>query len=256
MRNPVNADYQCPFINSRCVKRSHSGSKSTEPYPLCSVWKQGSLICVCPKRFFEAEMVPDVLEHCWPGKKPPENPRFAHEVKMEGVGNIDLVIADVLPSGTIRDFVSVELQAVDLTGSVYPAYEALINNRSLEEKPTYNVNWANVRKRYVDQIVKKGFFHHHWKSRIVSVVQSQLYYRLREDIQFVELDPKNPSSNIVFMTYDFDPVTIDDDDGMQQHTLRFRKAFGTSHDSLMMSALYRTPPPRDEFCLKIRDRLT
>ncbi len=21
MRNPVNADYECPFINSRCVKR-------------------------------------------------------------------------------------------------------------------------------------------------------------------------------------------------------------------------------------------
>jgi hypothetical protein len=171
---------------------------------------------------------------------------------MKGFGNVDLVVADVLPNGSIKDFISVELQAVDLTGSVYPAYEALINNRSLATKPTYAVNWANVRKRYVEQLVKKGFFHHHWQSRIISVIQLPFYDHLRANIQFDELDPKNPSSNVVFMVYDFDYSNID---GVDQHTLRLRRAIGTSHSSLMLSSLYRIAPPREQFCLKIQSRL-
>jgi hypothetical protein len=251
MRNPVNADYLCPFLNSTCVKRSHSGHRTDVPYPVCSVWRQNKLVCVCPKRFFEIEFLNDVVQHCWISDTPPVNPRYAYEVTMEDFGCVDFVIADVGPNGGIKDFISVELQAVDLTGSVYPAYEALINNHDLAERPSYGVNWANVRKRYVAQLITKGFFHHHWQSRIVSVIQASLYDEFRKAIQFDELDPKNRKSNIVFMTYDFADVV---EDGVTRHTLKFVKAIGTSHHSLMMSALYRTPPSRDVFCRKIEER--
>jgi hypothetical protein len=53
------------------------------------------------------------------------------------------------------------------------------------------------------------------------------------------------------MTYDFAPVV---EDGVTRHTLKFCKAIGTSHNSLMMSALYRKPPSRDTFVRKIEQR--
>ena len=248
MRNPVNTDYQCPFINSTCVKRGH---RTSGPYPVCSIHrnlKNPQVICTCPKRFYEADFLEDVVSHCWKGT-PPENPHFVHEVKMADFGMVDFVVADIDPTnGNVIDFVSAELQAVDLTGSVNPAYEAILNNTTLDRKPNYGVNWANVRKRYVAQLITKGFFHHHWGTRIISVIQTPLYEAIRSDTNFDEMPP-DTNCNIVFMLYDY----AETDQG--RHKLIFDKAIGTRHNSLMMGALYRTPPPKDQFCAKILERI-
>ena len=84
------------------------------------------MICVCPRRFYEVDLAKDILEHCWIGAKP-ANPRLAFEVKMATFGNVDFVIADIdEATNSVREFISVELQAVDLTGSVEPSYTAVV----------------------------------------------------------------------------------------------------------------------------------
>ncbi len=198
-------------------------------------------------------MIRDVIEHVWNGA-PPKNPRVATEVKMEHFGNVDFVIADVDPQGNITEFISVELQAVDCTGSVEPAYTALMSNQMLRTKSTYGINWANVRKRYVSQLITKGFYHHHWRTRMVSIIQEELYESFRASINFDELPVKdNPSANIVFMVYGFEPNPESDLPGAQR--LALKRVTGTSHNSLMMSALYHTPPDKQAFCAKIISRL-
>jgi hypothetical protein len=246
MRNPVNADYLCPFMNSVCCKRSH---RIAGPYPVCSVWQRERdlrLVCLCPKRFYEAPIVQDVLDHCWPGD-PPQNPKIAHEVQMKGFGNVDLVIADVdEQTRRVRKFVSVELQAVDTTGSVEPAYQAILASQD-EAVVSYGINWANVRKRYVSQLVIKGFYHHQWGTRIVAVLQAPLYLELRRYLNFQELDPAAGGNAITFLIYDFVP----NPDHEGAFNLQFQRAVATSHESLMMAALYRQVPPVEEFCAKI-----
>jgi len=245
-RNPVNLDYQCPFIDSQCTKRSQ---RMSGPYPVCSVFHGSGpgqkLMSVCPKRFFQASFTSKVIETCWPGT-PPSNPVIVHEIKMENFGNVDFVIADLDPTQTaVRQFISVELQAVDITGTVEPAYQAVINNEEVREKQfNYGINWANVRKRYITQLINKGFFHHHWQSKIVAVIQAPLYESLRSAINFDELDPKSDASNIVFMLYDFRRVQ---DGNEYRYDMEFVRAVGTSHNSLMMAALYKTPPSKSKF---------
>ncbi|MFH0824412.1 MAG: NotI family restriction endonuclease [Pseudomonadota bacterium] len=243
MRNPVNVDYACPFINSSCVKRSH---RIEGPYPVCTIKRREDFVCVCPKRFYQAPLLQDVLENCWTSERP-ENPRIAYEVSMKGFGKVDFVVADIDPTAqSVRNFISVELQAVDLTGSVEPAYNAVLNSTLLEKRPSHGINWANVRKRYVSQLISKGFFHHHWKTKMVAVMQSVLYAEFRKFIQFDELVPEQ--GNIVFMLYDYEP----DPTAPNQHLrLSLSRVVATSHNSLMMGSLYRTPPPRAEFCKKI-----
>lgn len=251
MRNPANAEYLCPFVNSHCTKRSQ---RMTGPFPVCSVWTRGKpnnplskkLICTCPKRFFEVNFFKDVIEHCWVGAKP-ENPKVSYEVKMTGFGQVDFVIADIDPSThSVKDFVSVELQAVDIVGSYEPAYSALVSNTLLESQPSYGFNWANVRKRYITQLITKGIFHHHWRTRIVAVIQTPVYNAFRKDIEFDELPVAN--GNIVFMLYDFEP---DPDKGLGAHKVSLDRVVATSHSSLMTGALYRKPPDREAFCGKI-----
>lgn len=249
MRNPVNAGYECPFINSVCIKRSQ---RLEGPYPVCSIYRQPSKkkgtgrvpVIVCPKRFYQANLVGDVVKHCW-GYDPPSKLVFVHEIKMAGFGQVDMVVADLNEAGDgIDRFISVELQAVDITGTCEPAYSAITLGNELDKKPTYSFNYANVQKRYITQLTTKGFFHHHWGTKIVAVVQDLIYDYLKQSIRFN--DAQLDESDILFMRYKL--VAVEDGTGYQ---LQFAEVSGTTHSALMMSTLYKSPPSKADFCGRI-----
>ena len=77
-------------------------------------------------------------------------------------------------------------------------------------------------------------------------MQSALYIEFRKFIQFDELVPAQ--GNIIFMLYDYEPDT--ESPNAHLH-LKLSRIIATSHNSLMMGSLYRTPPPRADFCKKI-----
>lgn len=251
--DPALTKFRCPFIDERCPKRSTS--LPDEPYPVCTIWRGTSqnldpaqdLICVCPKRFYAVDFLQDVISHCWSGS-PPQNAKIAPEVKMAGFGNVDFVIADVGPDKKVKQFLSVELQAIDITGSVMPAYLALRSGGALAKRPTYGLNWDNVYKRYITQLIRKGYFHHHWKSKIVAVIQEQIYQNIVERADFMRSkDVKKDTVNIIFMTYRFE----DDTQKPGQMKPVLVTVEGTSHANLQQAILYKEPPSRDEFCRRI-----
>jgi hypothetical protein len=255
--DPLIDDFECPFIKSRCPKRSTQLQQ--EPYPVCTLWRRSvgepdpgqDLIFVCPKRFYAVDFLTEVIEHCWPGEKP-KNPRVAPEVKMAGFGNVDFVIADVQDDGEVEQFLSVELQAIDITGSAFPAYQALREGTDLERRPTYGLNWDNVYKRYVTQLIRKGYFHHHWKSKIVAVIPEQVYQYITSRADFIRsADVKSAQVNIIFMTYrlEADPTRP----GEFRPTLVTVE--GTSHSSLQNAILYKEAPKRDAFTRQIKRSL-
>lgn len=256
--NPSRNDFLCPFIESRCPKRSKSVANG-EAYPVCTLWRysksestaQRDLICVCPKRFYQINWLDAVVHHCWPFD-PPSNPVVATEVKMKGFGNVDFVIADQAPDGEITNFLSVELQAIDITGSAYPAYQALREGMLLPKRPTYNFNWDNVYKRYVTQLIRKGYFHHHWGTKIVAVIQDQVYDYVVAKADFMRTSNiKDAMVNIIFMTYVFE------DDPSQAGEFRpaLRRIEGTSHSSLQQAILYKQAPSKDAFKQKISEAI-
>lgn len=255
--DPAASDFLCPFIQSRCVKRSTQ--LPDEPYPVCTLWRRSDgaadpgndLIFVCPKRFYAVDFLTEVIEHCWPGEKP-ANPQVAPEVKMSGFGNVDFVIADVKDDGEVDQFLSVELQAIDITGSVFSAYQALRASTDLERRPTYGLNWDNVYKRYITQLIRKGYFHHHWKSKIVAVIPEQVYQYIVGRADFIRSpDVKSAQVNIIFMTYRLE------DDPMRPG--EYRPALvtveGTSHSSLQNAILYKEAPQREAFTAQIKRSL-
>lgn len=251
--DPTATKFRCPFLDAPCSKRSTS--LPNEPYPVCTIWRGASqslkaaedLICVCPKRFYAVDFLQDVITHCWWGSAP-KNPKIAPEVKMSGFGNVDFVIADIGPHEKVEQFLSVELQAIDITGSVMPAYLAARSGLSLQKRPSYGLNWDNVYKRYITQLIRKGYFHHHWKSKIVAVIQEQIYQNIIERADFMRSkDVKKDTVNIIFMTYRFE------DDPIRSGQVRpvLVTVEGTSHANLQQAILYKQPPSRDEFCRRI-----
>ncbi len=241
--NPSDDEYICPCINSRCTKR---GGEGTVSYPVCSILKRDNkYVCVCPKRFHEIDFLADIVSQCWPGDVP-KNPKIAREVKMRGFGNVDFVIADVNQENVIDQFLSVELQAVDITGSVRSAYDAILENEYLEKRPVYNLNMDNVYKRYITQLIRKGYFHHHWGTKIVSVLQDVVYENIRERYPFTrQTDIHDSTINVIFLSYKFKQ----DDSGAYYPSLH--EVEGTSHANLHQASLYAQPLDRDKFCQRI-----
>lgn len=243
------SDYTCPFIHSRCIKRSTS--LPGEAYPVCSIWvgkkEDRQLVCVCPKRFYQVDFLPDVVARCWPGT-PPRHATVAPEVKMTGFGNVDFVIADVPKADHVEQFLSVELQAIDITGSVMPAYLALRGGTLLVKKPTYGLNWDNVYKRYITQLIRKGFFHHHWHTKIVAVLQDAVYKNVVRRAAFMRsTDVHDDTVNIIFLTYRYK------EDASTPGEMQFvvDQVEGTSHSNLQNAVLYKSAPDRDAFCKRI-----
>lgn len=207
-------------------------------------------MAVCPRRFYQANFFDDVIDHCWPGTRP-ENPRLSGEIAMKGFGRVDFVIADIDPeTDAVKEFVSVEMQAVDITGSYMPAYQAVLNNQD-DCIATVGINWKNVQKRYINQLVEKGFYHHIWQSRIVAVLQKPLYERMRTNLQFDEIKAGGTNNPITFMLYDFVP----DPEREGGHVLQFDSAVSTSHNSLMNSSLYQKVPSKSAFTDRVKSNL-
>jgi len=171
---------------------------------------------------------------------------------MAGFGNVDFVIADVGENGEIGQFLSVELQAIDITGSVFPAYEALRMDTELPKRPSNGLNWKNVYKRYVTQLIDKGYFHHHWKSKIVAVIPEQVYRYIRASADFmVSTDVRSPEVNVIFMAYALDA----DPSRPGEYRPKLTTVEGTSHSSLKDAVMYKQAPARDAFTARIQHSL-
>jgi len=134
----------------------------------------------------------------------------------------------------------------DTTGTFEPAYQAVLNSQPIVDV-TYGINWANVRKRFITQLINKAFYHYHWGMRIVAVLQTPLYNRLRDDIRFDELPPNQGGNTIIFMLYDYRP----DPSRPGAYVLELDRVVGTSHNSLMTASLYQLVPSKEAFHARI-----
>lgn len=77
--------------------------------------------------------------------------------KRNGVGNYfaDWVLARLDERGELAEFTSIEVQTIDTTGNYRASRAGLIDGRR-EVKSTIGLNWENVSKRIIPQLVYKG----------------------------------------------------------------------------------------------------
>ena len=167
---------QCPFIGERCIKRFKSGTTSGA----CTVKPatSGPVIC-CPNRMYaddyrvlldvarscfgdsarlcrtSAEMMGDGFDVHVFGK------RWGKELRLPNRGKgggyfVDWVLALVDSNRKLKEFVAVELQTMDTTGSYEAEVNAYYKGETPERASKAGINWENVSKRILPQIIYKG----------------------------------------------------------------------------------------------------
>lgn len=167
----------CPFTNSRCKKNNHD---KTLTYGTCSVTAPGGTCIVCPNRFYgnNFSTLQRISDDAFGSDIPFFNyseflsrdklsPEYVVALGMDsgkeiqighrGKMSMDWVLVHV-KDGVLQDYTGVEVQSIDITGNYRDTWHAYKNIKTTHVIPSsgHGLNWANVHKRLIPQLIRKG----------------------------------------------------------------------------------------------------
>jgi len=166
----------CPFLNKPCTKTNHDQSIV---YGTCSVTSPLGNCIICPNRFYEQDfkairaVAKDAFgarfkfltfEQFIPvrGNKGTCIVALGHpsgrEVKVGQSLSMDWVLAKV-QNGILKEYIGIEVQSIDITGNYrdcWHTYKNLSPSTQCIPSSEHGMNWANVHKRLIPQIIRKG----------------------------------------------------------------------------------------------------
>lgn len=170
---------KCPITKNKCEKNFRNGKKSG----VCTLKPMTSepVIC-CPIRLYadNYRILQEVSDLAFtkglpliPGREAVKysienknkcvavfGKNWGGELRLpqkDGKGGyfVDWVLALLSDKAELQELVAVEVQTIDTTGNYGNGYEALIENRNIV-KTTAGLNWENVSKRILPQLIYKG----------------------------------------------------------------------------------------------------
>jgi hypothetical protein len=179
----------CPFISSPCSKTNHDKSVV---YGTCSVTTTYGDCIVCPNRLYAKnyfvlrKVAEDVFGNIpfytykqYIENRTNNNPcvvplgmHSGHEVKIRQVCSMDWVLAYV-NNFELVEYTGIEVQSIDITNNYRDNWYAYknIHEGATIPKSEHGMNWANVHKRLIPQIIRKSMIYSRSK-----YVNSGLYF--------------------------------------------------------------------------------
>lgn len=182
----------CPFTQSACTKANHDKSIV---YGTCSVTSPYGDCVICPNRLYEKNysslksVAIDAFGYDFefmtfneyiPKRSNGKQYIVAlgmssgKEVKLGRQLSMDWVLAKV-KNGQLESYVGVEVQSIDITGNYrdsWHTYKNLPHSQKVEiPRSEHGLNWANVHKRLIPQLIRKGIVYSQSK-----LVPSGLYF--------------------------------------------------------------------------------
>lgn len=197
----------CPYRNKVCFKTRKSDSSIA--IGTCSVFygRDPRPIIICPARLMERGQIFADCLHLLTNHEPGNELHIVPEVKIPG-GNVDFFLVSVR-SGRIRDFVGIELQTMDTTGTVWPERQRFLRevniprNDNAEDSPKpYGINWKMTAKTILVQMHHKAQTFEHINKKLVLVIQNHLLDYMSGEFNFSHLNsPARLGDSLHFHAY-------------------------------------------------------
>lgn len=201
----------CPFIESPCSKSNHD---KTVVYGTCSVTTKFGDCVICPNRLYanNFETLKKVsldafgtipfytyrayIEH----RNDPTacvvalGMHSGHEIKLQQSCSMDWVLAKI-ENAKLIEYTGIEVQSIDITNNYrdnWYAYRNISANATIP-RSEHGMNWANVHKRLIPQIIRKSLIYsrsHLVHSGLYFIVPDIVYKKFEDiigaDIPLVE----------------------------------------------------------------------
>lgn len=179
--NEERDQHRCPFIESTCTKKLRDSTVSGVCSAFVGRGATESPVIICPNRLYADtySILQDTAAQAFGGNPTVITPdqlttvehdgtyvvafgqRYGRELRLpaRGIGrnfSIDWVLARISPHGVLAEFSALEVQSIDTTGNYHRQLADLQAGRGPESKVTANLNWENVNKRILPQLIYKG----------------------------------------------------------------------------------------------------
>lgn len=143
----------CPYLQKKCIKIRKSRPEIT--IGTCSMLygKESKEIIICPFRLLERRQVFTDCLHLLTLHEPGNELHIIPEVSIPG-GNVDYFLVSTR-NNEIKDFVGIELQTLDTTGTTWPDRQRFIQEKGLAidesdasatSLKTFGMNWKMTAK--------------------------------------------------------------------------------------------------------------
>lgn len=217
----------CPFIRKPCSKYDHT---RTICYGTCSVTNSIENVIICPNRLYENDyqtikrvsyeafgnkpffLFDQYIQNNIDRNLPSEcvvalGHNSGKEVKITNM-SMDWVLA-YIKDGILLNYVGIEVQSIDITGNYRDAWYAARSKNNDIPASQHGLNWANVHKRLIPQIIRKSLIYSQSKlvkNGLYFIVPDAVYKRFEDiigsDIPQIQSVGKE---TITVHTYDLTP---------------------------------------------------
>lgn len=195
----------CPYVDRRCYKVRKSQPEIS--IGTCSVQYGNEPIIICPNRLLERRQIFTDCLHLLTGHEPGNELHLISEITVPG-GSIDYILASIR-DGKVRDFVGIELQTLDTTGTVWPERQRFLAEKGfddlaaadLKNPKTYGMNWKMTAKTILVQLHHKIQTFEGVQKHLVLVIQDRLLDYMTKEFSFAHLNDARTSDPMHFHAY-------------------------------------------------------
>lgn len=186
---------QCPFIGKKCYKVRKSDPATSIGTCSVSYGREAQPIMICPARLLDKRQIFIDCLHLLGSHEPGNELHVVPEVTVPG-GSVDFFLVSA-KKRKVRDFVGIELQTLDTTGTIWPERQRLLRELNVKrsdqaessDRP-FGMNWKMTAKTILIQVHHKVRTFEHVNRKLVLVVQDVLLEYMRKEFSFGHLsDP-------------------------------------------------------------------
>jgi Restriction endonuclease NotI len=186
---------QCVYLNKKCYKIRKSDPDTAIGSCTVLYGRELEPVIICPTRLIERRQIFTDCFHLLTTHEPGNELHIVSEVSIPG-GSVDYFLVSA-KDGKVKDFVGIELQTLDTTGTVWPERQRLLKELGIprgddseDSKKSFGMNWKMTAKTILVQMHHKIHTFEHVNKKLVLVVQDKLLnYMSREYCKIVVSRP-------------------------------------------------------------------
>ncbi|HEX5445778.1 MAG TPA: NotI family restriction endonuclease [Pirellulales bacterium] len=203
------ASQHCPFLGRKCLKNRKSEPDQTIGSCTIMAGKQRARVMVCPFRLLERRQIFTDCIHLLTLHQPGNELHIVSELSVPG-GSVDYCLVSVR-SGKVIDFVAIELQTLDTTGTVWPERQRFLSRHGIRvkkkdrlSKKPFGLNWKMTAKTVLVQLHHKIQTFEHVGKHLVLIAQNHLIAYMRREFSFAHLEQARLGDPMHFHSYSLD----------------------------------------------------
>ena len=200
------AEQLCPYSGKKCFKTRKSDPETA--IGTCTVHYQDKNIIICPNRLLENKQIFLDCLHLLTLHEPGNELYSIPEVAIPG-GNVDYFLVSA-KNGMVKDFIGIELQTMDTTGTVWPERQKLlhvhgfsVDTADIESKKHFGINWKMTAKTILIQMHHKSETFEHLNKHLVLIIQKPFFDYINQEFSFLHIHGARIGDPVHIHSYDF-----------------------------------------------------